>query len=92
MWALGFEPRFSRPQREVLTTIRCPHTYLVSNQNILKMAFFLPKSLKIDKIYLKQGNGKSKQKNEKLVNHILKMKNRKNKQISIVFYIREFNL
>ena len=26
MWVLGFEPRFSRPQREVLTTRRYPHT------------------------------------------------------------------
>ena len=26
MWLLGFEPRFSRPQREVLTTRRYPHS------------------------------------------------------------------
>ncbi len=38
MWALGFEPRFSRPQREVLTTIRCPHTCQVWKAYSIKMA------------------------------------------------------
>ena len=37
MWVLGFEPRFSRPQREVLTTRRYPHMLIVCSSNPIKI-------------------------------------------------------
>ena len=35
MWVLGFEPRFPRPQRGVLTTRRYPHIVLVGQLMVL---------------------------------------------------------